>query len=229
MANAINLQELEQELTRTRGMFEHWSAGILTRAQECNASHISKLRAGKGELTALKERYQHAEKQAAQVRQQMAQDTEHEQELQERADALVAEQQLLQKRLMQLQQELDSEADAVQQLAAEVAGKEAEHSHTVSHLEQLHNAYQQCLGLRLISGESELYLEFTQIDPQQPERSFGFAVTVVGDDNRYTVTRCEPEVEGRQQLEAALLRRHDFGGFVRAMRQQFRQIAAAER
>jgi hypothetical protein len=50
MANAINLQELEQELTRTRGMFEHWSAGILTRAQECNSSHISKLRAGKGRL-----------------------------------------------------------------------------------------------------------------------------------------------------------------------------------
>jgi hypothetical protein len=48
----------------------------------------------------------------------MAQDTEHEQALQERADALVAEQQLLQKRLLQLQQELDSEADAVQQLAA---------------------------------------------------------------------------------------------------------------
>jgi hypothetical protein len=51
MANAINLQELEQELTRTRGMFEHWSAGILTRAQECNSSHISKLRAGKGRLS----------------------------------------------------------------------------------------------------------------------------------------------------------------------------------
>jgi hypothetical protein len=47
----------------------------------------------------------------------MAQDTEHEQALQERADALVAEQQLLQKRLLQLQQELESEADAVQQLA----------------------------------------------------------------------------------------------------------------
>jgi hypothetical protein len=47
----------------------------------------------------------------------MAQDTEHEQALQERADALVAEQQLLQKRLLQLQQELELEADAVQQLA----------------------------------------------------------------------------------------------------------------
>jgi hypothetical protein len=85
----------------------------------------------------------------------MAQDTEHEQALQERADALVAEQQLLQKRLLQLQQELESEADAVLQLAAEVAGKQAEHSRTVSHLDQLHDAYQQCLGLRLISGEGE--------------------------------------------------------------------------
>jgi hypothetical protein len=43
------------------------------------------------------------------------------------------------------------------------------------------------------------------------------------------VTRCEPEVECRQQLEVALLQKtHDFGGFVRAMRQQFRLIAAAE-
>jgi hypothetical protein len=43
------------------------------------------------------------------------------------------------------------------------------------------------------------------------------------------VTRCDPEIECRQQLEAALLQKsRDFGGFVRAMRQQFRQIAAAE-
>lgn len=49
---------------------------------------------------------------------EMAQDTEHEQSLQERADALVAEQHALQKRLMQLQQELAAEAEAVQQLTA---------------------------------------------------------------------------------------------------------------
>jgi hypothetical protein len=41
------------------------------------------------------------------------------------------------------------------------------------------------------------------------------------------VTRCEPEVECRQQLETTLLQKHDFGGFVRAMRQQFRHIAVA--
>lgn len=51
MANVINLQELEHELSRTKGMFEQWSAAILQRAQACNASHIARLRAGKGGLT----------------------------------------------------------------------------------------------------------------------------------------------------------------------------------
>lgn len=42
------------------------------------------------------------------------------------------------------------------------------------------------------------------------------------------VTRCDPEVESRQQLEEHLLaQKRDFAGFVRAMRQQFKQLAAA--
>lgn len=97
MAAAINLQELEQELTRTKAMFEQWSAVMLSRAQGCKSSHTSKLLASKGgmlivlhqhlatlqcgaanlrntcvpagEMAALTERYQRAAKQAAQVRQ----------------------------------------------------------------------------------------------------------------------------------------------------------------
>lgn len=95
-ANAINLGELEAELSRTRAAFEAWSAGVLASAQECKASHLATMRAHKGaraqrssssaaalaahalpgglcpcagELTALNERYQRAEKQAAAVRQ----------------------------------------------------------------------------------------------------------------------------------------------------------------
>lgn len=42
------------------------------------------------------------------------------------------------------------------------------------------------------------------------------------------VTRCKPEVESRQQLERVLLIEHrDFAGFVRAMRQQFKQLVEA--
>lgn len=43
------------------------------------------------------------------------------------------------------------------------------------------------------------------------------------------VTRCQPEVTGRQQLEQQLLEaRGDFAGFVRAMRREFKQLAAAQ-
>lgn len=48
MATAINLQELEQELTRTKAMFEQWSAVMLSRAQGCKSTHTSKLLASKG-------------------------------------------------------------------------------------------------------------------------------------------------------------------------------------
>lgn len=49
---------------------------------------------------------------------EMAQDAEHEQTLQERSDMLLAEQSALQKRLKQLQQEIELEEDAARQLAA---------------------------------------------------------------------------------------------------------------
>lgn len=49
---------------------------------------------------------------------EMAQDREHEQALQERADSLIAEQQQLQKRLEKLQQELELQTEATQQTAA---------------------------------------------------------------------------------------------------------------
>ena len=48
MAAAINLAELEQELSRTKAMFEQWSAAMLSHAQGCKASHTSKLLASKG-------------------------------------------------------------------------------------------------------------------------------------------------------------------------------------
>lgn len=55
----------------------------------------------------------------------------------------------------------------------------------------LHGCSSHLLCLPCAAGE--LYLEFTQIDPQQPERPFGFAMQVVGDDNRYTGKRRSSE------------------------------------
>ncbi len=59
MAAAINLQELEQELTRTKAMFEQWSAVVLSQAQGCKSSHTSKLLASKGWMLALINVQQH--------------------------------------------------------------------------------------------------------------------------------------------------------------------------
>lgn len=47
-SSTINLHELEQELARTKSMFEQWSAATLARAQSCKAAHLSKLMASKG-------------------------------------------------------------------------------------------------------------------------------------------------------------------------------------
>lgn len=227
-AAAINLHELEQELTRTKSMFEQWSAAMLSRAQGCKSSHTSKLLAHKGEITALTERYQRAEKQAAQVRQQMTQDREHEQALQVTADSLMTEQHALQKRLQQLTLEYQSEADTVQQLQTDVDATRADLDLRLAKLDELHNAYQNALGLKLQSEDGQLFLEFTQISAEQPEKPYGFAVQVL-EDEEYRVTRCEPDVPQRAVLEQQLLEgRIEFAGFVRAMRQAFKVLAAAE-
>jgi len=42
-----------------------------------------------------------------------------------------------------------------------------------------------CEPLVYLLPPDELYLEFTQVDPKQPERPFGFALQVDGQD-RYT-------------------------------------------
>jgi len=49
MANAINLQELEQELTNTKAQFQQWSSTVLSAAQGCKVSHLAKMKASKGE------------------------------------------------------------------------------------------------------------------------------------------------------------------------------------
>eukprot|EP00775_Hariotina_reticulata_P007202 gene7202-7416_t len=55
--------------------------------------------------------------------------------------------------------------------------------------EQLHNAYRDCLGLAIRSEKDELYLEFKHIDPQQPDRPFGFALQVDAQDSTDTPSR----------------------------------------
>eukprot|EP00879_Flechtneria_rotunda_P026305 GHRR01028040.1.p1 GENE.GHRR01028040.1~~GHRR01028040.1.p1 ORF type:complete len:161 (+),score=75.28 GHRR01028040.1:733-1215(+) len=158
----------------------------------------------------------------------MSQDKEHEQALQQQADGLLAEQKALQSRLSHMQQELAAEVKKAQDLAEEAAIKRANYHQRVTKLEQVLYAYQDSLGLKLLVQNDELFLEFTQIDPEQQSRPFGFGLRVQGDD-KYQVTRCEPEIAGRQQLEQQLLtERNDFAGFVRVMRQQFRQLVAAD-
>lgn len=228
MATAINLNELEQELTRTKAMFEQWSSAMLSRAHGCKASHTQRMVASQGEIATLTERYQRAEQQAAQVRQQMAQDTEHEQALQATADSLLAEQHTLQKRLQQLTLEFETEAGVVQELQSEVDQERQDLDMRLSTLDRLHNAYQDALGLRLQSHNGELYLEFTQINPTQPEKPYGFAVQVTNDTN-YKVTRYQPVVPRAAELEQKLLEGSiGFAGFVRAMRQQFKLLAESE-
>jgi hypothetical protein len=45
---AINLQELEAELSRTRLMFEQWSHSMLSRANACKGTHTARMRTSKG-------------------------------------------------------------------------------------------------------------------------------------------------------------------------------------
>ena len=94
-------------------------------------------------------------------------------------------------------------------------------------LQQAVRLYRDRLGLAFHSSppealKEELSVEFAQIDRSEPERAFTFAVHV-GADNRYSVTRCEPELEGVGVLVEQLNTSNDFSAFVRTMRTAFQR------
>ena len=94
-------------------------------------------------------------------------------------------------------------------------------------LQQAVRLYRDRLGLAFHSSppeaiKEELTIELTQVDRGEPERTFSFAVHV-GADNRYSVTRCEPALEGIGALVQKLNTSNDFAAFVRAMREAFQR------
>eukprot|EP00877_Chromochloris_zofingiensis_P014134 jgi/Chrzof1/8975/Cz03g31170.t1 len=113
----------------------------------------------------------------------MAQDDAEVESLQHKQQLLSSEKLDISQKLSQLQQEMEHDIMQFQQTDAELQHRNKEQVGRLAALDKVLNLYKSCLGLELVPGEEELLLKFTQIDPQDHEKPFCFAVKVLEDES----------------------------------------------
>lgn len=77
--------------------------------------------------------------------------------------------------------------------------------------------------------DSELTLNFTEIDPDDPSKNFSF-VLLVNDDEKYDIANCKPQIDA-MELEDILEELNESGGedisiLARRMRRAFKEVCA---
>ena len=89
--------------------------------------------------------------------------------------------------------------------------------------------YESRLGLRFVTIDRQIRFIFTQVDAAEPLREFSFALTTAADADQgeYNVFDCQPPVARLPQLLSQLNATTDLNSFVKAMRQEFCQLARA--
>ncbi|KAJ4786127.1 Kinetochore protein spc25 [Rhynchospora pubera] len=78
--------------------------------------------------------------------------------------------------------------------------------------------YQKSLGLQVVEGEGVKFI-FNKIDSTNPDKEYSFTVRL--DNDKYNLLRCDPLVEGIDDLLKEVNKTNDFFGFVRIMREKF--------
>ncbi|KDO30976.1 hypothetical protein SPRG_04164 [Saprolegnia parasitica CBS 223.65] len=73
-------------------------------------------------------------------------------------------------------------------------------------------------------GENNLGFVFTQIDPQNPEREFSFALRMHERQDVFAVEHCIPDVADAPMLLDQLNQTGNMSAFVRAMRQRYKSL-----
>ncbi|KIZ06006.1 hypothetical protein MNEG_1947 [Monoraphidium neglectum] len=185
------------------------------------------MRVASGEVESLNDRYVKLERQAAEVQQFMSRDCAERDTLRGVADSLVGERTSLQRRLLQIRSELESETKDAEALEQELQQTRAEQSTRLGALDKVLRLYQSVLGLELVPGDDELHLVFTLVDPRDPARRFAFGVKVL-EDNTYMVTSCEPQLESLGELSQLLRQENRFADFVKAARRGFSGLVQRE-
>ncbi|PNH03811.1 Kinetochore protein spc25 [Tetrabaena socialis] len=222
---ALDLSELEAELSRTRRKVQDWAASRMQLAGERKDQHLALMQDQTEKLNNLQG-----------MRAQLQVATEHtnkrlqseEQELRRMQDSMASastaasttEQQLesVQTQLRRLQEEY-------RQRIAELEGGQRQKQRQLDRLRQELARFGERFSLQFRHGQDELCLVMTHVDAFEHGKEFCLSVRIL--NNVYQVTKCEPPVPSLEELITEVNKTNDFAAFVKAVRAGFVQVARA--
>ncbi|CAL5225219.1 g8006 [Coccomyxa viridis] len=227
MRERIALTDLNAELNRFTAGVHSFATRLKSTAEDVRDKHAAALKTLDGKLSTAAARKSAAEVSAEELQQRLSHEGEciaalnnEVQAAEEVCSALPAE-------IQTIKDSLDRDTTDLRRREAALANQESIQESKLRAMRGAVDLYRGRLGLDFRKEEKEeLLLVFTHLDPNDHQREFQLGVHVVA-DNRYTVTRCHPELEDLGPcLEELNKGDDDFRGFVRRVRKLFQAHVA---
>ncbi|KAK9843447.1 hypothetical protein WJX81_003030 [Elliptochloris bilobata] len=225
---SIDLDDLAEELSSALGQVNCWAYAKVASADELRDKHLRKLQEDVARKSTLQQQHAELVAQAEALQIRLAQETRREEELRTALERIKAAAAPLPQRLDELRDAAEREARELQRREAALADEEALREGKLRSLREAVKLHQQRLGLRFQhhdDSSGELLLVFTQIAAQDPAREYVLGVRVP-DSNSFEVTQCRPALDNINDLQAKLNVDRNFGAFVKAVRREFKALAA---
>ncbi|EIE26841.1 hypothetical protein COCSUDRAFT_64680 [Coccomyxa subellipsoidea C-169] len=224
MNHRIVLDELNRDLSASRAKVEGWAQTKINAADKLREQHLTSVKDLKCKIVTLQNNKAKREQEVEELKQRLQHESEEEEQVKAQLRAAEEESDALPKEIHDIKTALDRETAELQRQESALADKESLREGKLRSLRQALDLYRARLGLQFRKDHTdELLLIFTHIDPSSHLREFMLGVHVHA-DNTYSITRCEPALEGLDPMLGELNSSNNFSQFVRQLRKRFQQL-----
>ena len=221
MSEFIRVIQPFPHLAQARAKLNAFTSDTTRELQADVSNHQTFLRQARSSMAELRAEQAELRIQSISVEEEMNRGQRMEGVIRTEIDQLHEQSSDLPKRLHEIREREDQIRAEVQRLEAEVETSVDKNEQDNSDLTQGVIAFKNRLGLDFQRiGQDQLKLNMTNIDRNDPDRIFSFAVQIDPNDH-YHVILCEPQLPNVDELVGALNANNDFSKFVRSMRQAF--------
>jgi hypothetical protein len=221
MSEFIRVIQPFPHLAQARAKLNAFTSDTTRELQADVSNHQTFLRQARSSMAELRAEQAELRIQSISVEEEMNRGQRMEGVIRTEIDQLHEQSSDLPKRLHEIREREDQIRAEVQRLEAEVEASVDKNEQDNSDLTQGVIAFKNRLGLDFQRiGQDQLKLNMTNIDRNDPDRIFSFAVQIDPNDH-YHVILCEPQLPNVDELVGVLNANNDFSKFVRSMRQAF--------
>ncbi|XP_068734814.1 uncharacterized protein [Montipora capricornis] len=222
------LNKLTLNLKKVQEKFLQWTGDSLKKSLlEGKQNHEKNLLDRKERIQELEQSISRKQIQSEQNLEALRQRAEEVANLEKELRELQITGQCLAERRNETQKQLEETHCCVQKQQKEILAKEQSTSNKMQQFNKGTEHFKERLGLAFKKVDDEnLQFVFKYIDPEDEEKPFVFTVAITA-QNKYSVTKCIPEVEGMEDMIHQLNATNNFSKFVRSMRKGFKETTKA--